>query len=176
MELCKGINGKGLRCKNKSFRCPYCRYHENQAVIEFYPGGEGWPTANEILRCIGVFKYINNIMDHVRYYYTLCQNDITHLTEKDAIIFQKRICFMKCAEMIKKNRVICYGNERMEKLLEVLVIKFSEIPELADYLEDFKRKCIKSHRDQAQKRLIWFYFQRTQDLYYDVCEKIMENV
>jgi hypothetical protein len=53
--------------------------------------------------------------------------------------------------------------------------RLDEVPKLAAYAEDFRRKCLASHRVAARKRFVSFYFTRCQDLCDDVIEKVLEH-
>jgi hypothetical protein len=57
-----------------------------------------------------------------------------------------------------------------------IATRLDEVPELASYTEDFKRRCLKSHRDAARKRFVRFYFSRCEDLCDDVIEKVLSSI
>jgi hypothetical protein len=79
-------------------------------------------------------------------------------------------------ELLKRNSEVCLSDLELQRFVSVAVSKLEEVPELAAYLEDFKRKCLESHRAAARKRLVSFYFKRCEDLCDDVIEKVLECV
>ena len=92
------------------------------------------------------------------------------------IKYINRRCILSCIELIKVNLIICYGNQELEKLISICFDKINYFSELHDYTEDFKKKCLKSYRDQAQKRVACFYFKHVEGLCFDVVEKIINLV
>jgi hypothetical protein len=71
---------------------------------------------------------------------------------------------------------MCLTESYLQSLVVSLSERFEVIPELAEYLEDFKRRCLESHRAAARKRVLSFYFKRCEDLCDDVIEKVLEYV
>ena len=84
--------------------------------------------------------------------------------------------FISCVELLKCNAVVCRSDSRLQTIVNTLADMMAEVPELAEYAEDFRRKCLKSHRDAARKRLVSFYFTRCEDLCDDVIEKVLSLV
>jgi hypothetical protein len=80
---------------------------------------------------------------------------------------------MMCTELIKLNASVCYTDDRVQDLVTGMSSSLDEVPELAEYAEDFRRKCMRSHRTAARKRLVSFYFTRVEGLCDDVIEKVL---
>jgi hypothetical protein len=95
---------------------------------------------------------------------------------RDVIKRDHRAYLMMCTELLKRNAVVCYNDDRIQGLVWGMSVKLDEVPELAAYTEDFRRKCMRSHRAAARKRLISFYFNRVEDLCDDVIERVLEHV
>ena len=81
--------------------------------------------------------------------------------------------FISCVELLKSNAVVCRSDSRLQTIVNTLADMMVEVPELAEYAEDFRRKCLRSHREAARKRLVSFYFSRCEDLCDDVIEKVL---
>jgi len=177
VRICKGFNSRLCPCKNKVRfgNGEYCNFHKNQKPIEFYPVVDNWPSTMAINARDYLFSDITDVCIQMKYFQESkderIQNNIHSKLIRD---YENRICAISMIELIKTNRYICYNNEGMQGVVRSLCVKFHGWSVFEPYIEDFKRKCLKSHRDQARKKLIWFYFQRNEDLYYDICEKIME--
>jgi hypothetical protein len=84
--------------------------------------------------------------------------------------------FISCVELLKRNAVVCYTDDRIQNILPIITTKLDQVPELAEYTEDFRRKCLESHRAAARKRVVSFYFTRCEDLCDDVIEKVLDAV
>jgi cytochrome oxidase Cu insertion factor (SCO1/SenC/PrrC family) len=93
---------------------------------------------------------------------------------RDVIKRDHRAYLMMCTELIKLNASVCYNDNRVQDLIRGMSTKLGEVPELAEYLEDFKRRCLASHRAAARKRVVSFYFTRCQDLCDDAIERVLE--
>jgi len=87
-----------------------------------------------------------------------------------------RLFGITCIEILKNKAEMCLADSYLQSLVVSLSERFKVIPELAAYLEDFKRKCLESHRAAARKRVLSFYFKRCEDLCDDVIEKVLECV
>lgn len=85
--------------------------------------------------------------------------------------------FISCVELLKCNAVVCRSDSRLQTIVNTLADMMVEVPELAEYADDFKRRCLdESHHATARKRLVSFYFSRCEDLCDDVLEKILSFV
>jgi hypothetical protein len=94
----------------------------------------------------------------------------------DVVKRDHRSYLMMCTELIKLNASVCYTDDRLQVLVQGMSKRLDEVPKLAAYAEDFRRKCLASHRDAARKRLVSFYFKRCEGLCDDVIEKVLEHV
>lgn len=167
-NCCKGVTLKLVQCKNKGGFAGFCRLHQNQINgINFLPVGEDWPTSLSIIS--SVFK-VRDIDHLIIYSKGLVSSPKTPRAEKR---LYRRTVVIKMVEFFKFNVNICYGEPRTDRITKLLIARMSEIAELAKYTEDFKRKCLKSYRDQARKNLICFYFKHVEGLCPDVIETII---
>ena len=87
-----------------------------------------------------------------------------------------RLSFIGTAELLKFNSNMCTEDDSLQGLVDTVASKLDAVPELTAYTEDFRRKCSRSHRSEARKRVNAFYFKRCEDLCDDVIEKILESV
>lgn len=176
--ICKGTTKSGNQCRNR-IRCgQYCGYHCDQKPIEFYPSLENWPNNVLINRykghCVG---FIPLVLLEIQNY----QNDMlvqpSPMFYPDCEIkFSHRLFLIKTVELIKRNACICYGDEKIDRFIFACVKKLEPFPELKDYIEDFKRRCLKSYSDQARKNVYRFYLNGCCNLCPDVIEKIVDLV
>ena len=100
----------------------------------------------------------------------------TRMTEPTQTKFEQRKCMLTCIETCKLNAAVMYNDSDVEKLASVMASKLDIFPDLREYVEDFRRKCVKSHREQAKKRLMAFYFNRCEDLCDDMIWEILQRV
>jgi hypothetical protein len=91
-------------------------------------------------------------------------------------VWSNRLLGITCIEILKNKADMCLAESDLQSLVVALYERFEVIPELAAYLEDFKRKCLESHRAAARKRVLSFYFKRCEDLCDDVIEKVLKHV
>ena len=177
--ICKGINSKNLPCKKKATECGYCPYHFNQNPIEFYPQLDNWPTVTTINNNAYHNHWLpGDLLFQLRelqsrlvirpWELRLSEN----LTNEQAL-YCNRLCLISTIELIKLNVKICYGKPCFDNVIDVCAKKIENVQGMADYAEHFKKKCLKSYRDQAKKKLVTFYFNRIEGLCPDVIEKIM---
>jgi hypothetical protein len=146
--------------------------HENQLnSIKFLPVSQDWPNGLSIMG--HKYKFIGTD-DLVRYLKTLIRFQFIKTGDENRLY--RRTIVIKIVESIKFNINICYGEPYINSLVDTLVTKMNEVDELAEYTEDFKRKCLKSYREQSRKRLINFYFKRIQGLCPDVIELIINFI
>jgi hypothetical protein len=90
--------------------------------------------------------------------------------------FEQRKCVIRSVELCKMNATLMYNIPELENLASIMASKLDTVPELKDYTEDFRRKCVKSHREEAKKRLMSFYFKRCEDLCDDMIWEILQRV
>ena len=139
--------------------------------IKFLPVGEDWPT--DLLITGHKYKFILT-EDLVRYLKTLIRYQFIKTGDENRLY--RRTIVIKIVELIKLNINICYGEPRINEIVNKLVTKMNEVDELAKYTEDFKRKCLKSYREQSRKIVNCFYFKHVEGLCADVIEKIISYV
>ena len=84
--------------------------------------------------------------------------------------------FISCVELIKRNAAVTLTDPSAQSVVNSIATRLDEVPELVSYTEDFKRRCLKSHRDAARKRFVSFYFSRCEDLCDDVIEKVLSSI
>ena len=174
--ICKGINSKNLPCKKKARGCGYCIFHVNQRPIEFYPQLENWPDAITIRNNAYRKHWLpSDLLHELREFYkrlVLKAPEQLNLSNEQ-ILNCNRLCLVSSIELIKLNVILCYGNKVFDKVIDTCAKKIENVQGMADYAEDFKKKCSKSYRDQAKKKLVTFYFNHIEGLCPDVIEKIM---
>jgi hypothetical protein len=90
-------------------------------------------------------------------------------------VYNRRF-FVFCAELLKLNADVSLDDAGVQGVASVVSARLDSVPELALYTEDFKRRCLASHRAAARKRLLGFYFARCEDLCDDVIERVLEFV
>jgi hypothetical protein len=91
------------------------------------------------------------------------------------VVYNRRL-FVFCAELLKRNEEVSLDDAGVQGVARFVAAKLDAVPELARYSEDFKRRCLASHRAAARKRLLGFYFARCEDLCDDVIEKVLTFV
>jgi hypothetical protein len=100
----------------------------------------------------------------------------TAVASVDKKKFEQRRLILRSAELCMMNATLMYNDPDMENLASVMASKLDTAPELKDYTEDFRRKCIKSHREEAKKKLMSFYFKRCEDLCDDMIWEVLQRV
>jgi len=179
--MCKGLTLRGHPCKSKG-HSEYCHLHVNQTPVPLYTPPAGWPSSNTFIAKVLMLPYRNLDRDVVMFQLSLLRENLwliphDHMSVlRDVIKRDHRAYLMMCVELIKLNASVCYNDDRVQDLVRGMSNKLDEVPELAEYTEDFRRKCMKSHREVARKRLISFYFKRCEDLCDDVIEKVLGYV
>jgi hypothetical protein len=181
--MCQGLTTRGKPCKNKG-DAEYCSYHCRQRPIPFYSDCVplSWPPAREIHSRVSDYSRLNvafviltleDFQRHMR----IMTTPLLDFGET-RIKYYQRLTFICSTELIKLNKEVCYVDTCVQRLIEVLAVKLDSLedPCFASYTEDFKRKCLASHRDAARKRVYSFYFKRCEDLCDDVIEKVLEYV
>ena len=186
--MCKGLTRKGLPCKSRA-RAEYCSLHLDQTPIALYtppslslhvdqtPNAlhtlsvNVWPTSQEInteVSKIPVLLTVNELVDHLR--------SLVKLAGTGTTFKMNRLFVITAIELLKRNAGVCLPDPGLQRFVNIVVSKMKDISELAAYLEDFKRRCMESHRAAARKRVLSFYFKRCEDLCDDVIEKVLESV
>ena len=176
---CIGINNRNIICKRKVKCGKWCSFHINQTSIEHYSRPvpySDWPRVEIINSEVSQFPSLGLVMKALRVFFIDMQVHTSSLFNSQAQInYAKHKCLILTAELLKRNVHVCYGVGYLDGVIESC-IKNLIYPEHRIYAEDFKRKCLKSYREQAQKRLQFFYFKNVEGLCFDVVEKIMEYV
>ncbi len=172
--ICKGTTRSGHPCRCK-VRCgEYCGYHCYQKPIEFYPTLENWPTSLVINKSrsgthsVGFIPLV--LIQLANFKMDMLVQPSPMFYPESQIKYSHRLFLIKSIELIKRNACICYGEPTIDRLIIAYCEKLYEIPEFKDYVEDFKKRCLKSHRDQARKKVYTFYLNF---LCNDIIEKII---
>ena len=179
--MCRGVTHRGRPCKSRAF-AEYCRPHINQTPIPMYTPPASWPASDTFIDKVLMIPYRNLSADMVLLQFLVLQENLwinppAYLNiPLDIIQRDSRTYLMMCTEMVKLNVAVCYTDDRVQNFVRGLSNRLDEVPELAEYAEDFRRKCLKSHRDTARKSLVSFYFKRCEDLCDDVLEKVLGYV
>jgi hypothetical protein len=178
MPKCIGINNRNAICKRQVKSGSYCCFHIDQKRIKLYTRiDETWPSDSLINQNVQRLYHINLVMkalDIFRLEMQIMETSVFY----NAINadYAKKRCLIFTVELFKLNVDVCYGQPFLDGLMDSCVRLLVKQPQLSDYTEHFKRKCLKSHRDQAQKKLRCFYFRHVNGLCFDIVEKIMELV
>jgi len=166
--MCKGLTHQGLPCKRRR-HSEYCRLHLDQTPIALYTPPDGWPSSQAVnvkVSKIPTLLTVGMITAHIRMLSLLVGNNVMF----------NRLFVITVVELLKRNAEVCLSDPDLQRFVSVAVSKLEEVPELAEYTEDFKRRCMASHRAAARKRLLSFYFKRCEDLCDDVIEKVLSFV
>ena len=176
--MCRGVTHRGRPCKSRAF-AEYCRPHINQTPIPLYTPPAGWPASDTFIDKVLMLPYRNLSADMVIFQLSLLRENLWLIPPDPSSLFRDiikrdhRTYLMLCTELIKLNAVVCYNDDRVQDLATGMSIMLDQVPELAEYAEDFRRKCLRSHREAARKRMVSFYFTRCEDLCDDVIEKVL---
>jgi hypothetical protein len=167
----------GPRCKRWANGADgLCCQHKTQVPIPLYPVMDNWPVSGTIKPYVLTFRAGHRLIDVLKTHHRLLEMTVAiSLTEAEKN-YERRKCVIICIELIKANTNLVYDKPGMQRLTEALASKLDQFPEFAEYAEDFRRKCLKSHREAARKRLIAFYFNRCEDLCDDMIWEIMNRV
>ena len=168
MDFCKGINAKNKDCRNKVKNGEtYCDCHKDQHIEFYRKVDENYPTTKQI---IFFLKKVNTVHD-----LKLCLKVFLGFRRiEPQEKFWKYLAIFCCMECLKLNVSLFYGTTRFNLVITSICNK--SIPELKDYFEDFKEKCLTGYLDsknKAKKKLIMFYMIHCEGLCYDVVEYIM---
>ena len=163
-NCCRGFSGTGMRCKLKVKDDIFCHNHMYQRPMPFYARtNESWPYQQEIM--YGVKKYRDPEQ--------LLRELYDHLFNSKFLSRRRRVtAFLFAIETIRLNVEICYNHPVCQYLSGLMVANFECIKALHPYLIEFKKKCIRSYREQAQNKINCFYFKHVEGLCPDIIEKI----
>jgi len=177
--MCKGLTLRGRPCKSRA-HAEYCRSHIDQTPVPLYTPPVGWPSSTLFIGKVLMLPYHNLSADIVILQLARLQEGLwikppKYLVKYLSDVIKRDRCtyLMMCTELIKLNASVCYNDDRVQNLVWGMSSSLDEVPELAEYAEDFRRKCMRSHRVTARKRLISFYFTRCEDLCDDVIERVL---
>jgi len=133
-------------------------------MIEFYINpDDSWPRPFELKSVWTIDTaslLITTLDDRALYIRSLYNNSI----------YEIRKHYLYSCEFIKYNNEICYNDIKAQELVAYIIKDLTPFIFLGDYLLDFKKKCLKSYRDQCQKKLIHFYMNYEEGLNRDVGE------
>ena len=177
-KCCMGITSKNKICKKRSKYDGYCGFHMYQKTIDFYnPPDKSWPCIEVINISTERLPTIELVMENLRVLFLEMQfHSNLFIYSQYQMECARKNCLILTIELIKTNKHVCYGVRYIDELVESCVKMLRNYPELIDYAEDFKKKCLKSYREQAKKQIIGFYFKHIDGLCADVIEKIMEYI
>ena len=168
---CRGVTASGLSCKNKGSCNGYCRYH----IPTLYVKIANWPTFKDVTKGVRTCSTVWDMIGAMNAFTFEMQLNIM-LGFEDQNKFEQRKCLIRTAEICKVNATLMYNEPALENLASIMASKLDTVPELKDYTEDFRRKCVKSHREEAKKKLMSFYFKRCEDLCDDMIWEILQRV
>lgn len=176
--MCHALTNRGTRCRTKA-DC-FCAAHHAQCAIPLYPVIEYWPTTCVVHRNVEKYDNLDDLRKQVNRMKRFVvrgveYNNFPPDTRTPREMYYARMAFITVSELLKLNSDLC-DNRFAQELVDVVASKLDTVPELAAYTEDFRRKCSKSHREAARKRVHAFYFTRCEDLCDDVIEKVLEYV
>ena len=168
--MCKGLTQKGLQCRSRA-HADYCRSHQDQAPIALYTPPDHWPSSRDVNRRVTKIPPLSADMIVLQF-----QLFYGELVVRSGSNFNNRELFVSCVELLKRNAAACLADPGVQRLVNTVAVRLEIIPELAAYVEDFKRRCLASHRAAARKRVVSFYLKRCEDLCDDVIEKVLSFV
>ena len=174
---CQGVTSIGPRCKRVTHTADgLCCQHKTQAPIPLYPVMDNWPVSGTIKPYVLTFHGFSQLIRTIRTHHRLMEMTVAiSQTERDKFYETRKYVIINI-ELIKANIRLIEDRPGLQRLVEMLAKKLDQFPELAEYAEDFRRKCLKSHREAARKRMIAFYFNRCEDLCDDMIWEIMNRV
>jgi hypothetical protein len=171
---CIGFTCRSVRCKNKgAYNGLYCTRHLSQDIpIKYYTKvDESFPYPGEIMWRV-------HVLSDVRSFKYNLNKLIWLLKQPDKTLYERRTLMFVIFETYKKNKDIIYGHEKMSDWgLRLADGCLSRNTRFTEYLEDFKKTCIKSYYEElkhkARKKLVMFYMIHCEGLCYDVVEHMM---
>ncbi len=178
---CQGVTSIGPRCKRVTHTADgLCCQHKTQVPIPLYPVMDNWPVSGTIKPYVLIFHSVHRLVDVLKTHGRLLRMTVAISQSEAEKNYETRKYVIICIELIKANTNLVYDNPVMQRLTEAVAealrIEIDKFPEFAEYAEDFRRKCLKSHRDAAKKRMLAFYFNRCEDLCDDMIGEIMKRV
>ena len=173
---CLGFTLSGSRCTKRVANGCYCHLHRSQAPVSLYPVMPDWPSSESISDDVKGFDTVNALVQFVESLHARMQFDVLLFPAGVTRLLTQRRFVMITLELLKANAGLVYNVGAVEKLASVTVSKLDEFPAMAAYAEDFRRKCVKSHREAARKRVVSFYFKRCEDLCDDMIWEVLQRV
>ena len=174
---CQGVTSFGLRCKRVTHSANgLCCQHTTQISIPLYPVMDNWPISNAIKPYILSFTTVRRLIDTITTHHKLMKLATTLAQTDEEKTYEERKCVIISVEVMKANVILLYDKPMLQRFVAEMAVKLDQFPEMAEYTEDFRRKCLKSHREAARKRMIAFYFNRCEDLCDDMIWEIMIRV
>jgi len=173
---CHGVTLSNLQCTKRVANGCYCHLHRSQALIALYPEMPEWPSTRSISDEVKRFDTVNKLVQCIESLHLRVQFDMWLFPAGVPRLLAQRRFVMIVLELLKANAEVMYNVGAVENLASVTVSKLDEIPAMAAYAEDFRRKCVKSHREAARKRVVSFYFKRCEDLCDDMIWEILQRV
>ncbi len=132
------------RCKNQS-QCGHC--HHSMCTIPLYPVISGWPSSCIIRERVVKCSTVDSLVVQLRI--------IIGNARPGA--YYARLTLMSTVELIKLNKDLCEEPE-IQEMVEMGISKLGSVPDLAEYGEDFQRKCSQRFKDAARKKVYAFDF------------------
>ena len=166
--MCRALTRQGLPCRNRPYDV-YCGLHMDHTPIALYTPPARWPTSEAVncqLASIPMLLTVGMLKGHLNKLFLLVGNSEMF----------NRLFVITCVELLKRNADVCLTDPELQRFISEGVTKLEEVPELARYTEDFRRKCLASHRASARKSVVSFYFTRCEDLCDDVIERVLSFV
>ena len=174
---CQGVTSIGSRCKRVTHTADgLCCQHKTQVPITLYPVMDNWPVTGAIKPYVLTFHSVGQLTRTLQTHHRLREMTVAISQTDAAKFYEARKCVVICVELLKANVGLVYDRPGIQRLVAELANKLDQFPELSAYAEDFRRKCLKSHREAARKRMIAFYFNRCEDLCDDMIWEIMNRV
>ncbi len=174
---CQGVTSIGPRCKKMTHSADgFCCQHKTQVPIPLYPVTDNWPAARTIRPYVRTGIGLPLLAETIYANNRLLVMKLANVETDREKTYEKRKYIIICAELIKANSSMVYDNPAVQPFVATFANTLDSFPDLVEYVEDFRRKCIKSHRDAARKRMIAFYFNRCEDLCDDMIWEIMNRV
>ena len=168
---CQGVTSTGRACKNKGPFNGYCRHH----VPTLYVKHVDWPSFRDANTGVRPCSCVEQIVGSLQLF-TFEMQLRTAVDSVEKQRFENRRLIVRSAELCMMNAPLMYDDSGLENLASIIASKLDTVPELKDYTEDFRRKCVKSHREEAKKKLKSFYFKRCEDLCDDMIWEILQRV
>ena len=151
---CRGVTTTRKQCSLRAVGTDcYCKRHAFDGV-PVTPSAVGWPSSRNIPRW-------------TRSSPALWLSTITDVSKLDGLQFLRLTAtLLGFRELAEQNQV----------LVDQCMAHMVQFPHLAQYREYFGRELSARHKDEARKKLIFFYFGRCVDLCDDMIWEVMQRV